>query len=341
MTIPRSWDPIEAQRSPDQIAEVAEPNATDGRFKAGAFMLFFAWLVICFSLRHSLHHYKPRNRGAFNSSVGFFRYTPVKFLLTIPLAFLMVAYSAAIAWDFSMSPLNVTGSLPFIYGLGWAPIALIFLIYEVSGYIYPNEDKELIRQRRVRGAEIDAELGYTKKPHWWSRLNGDHNLNVHDAIAKNVREVGGGAATQRNVESYIEMGTLPTRTGSIHKDSEGSFPARQGGIRKDVQMGTFPLRQASLRREERLSKSSTPEAVKIGASVLFPTTSGASNSTSPFLDPFSDDKQKLDSTDQGRPGGGNVTDSPRGGAASERSTSTASGTTLNSPPQQIRSMLDV
>jgi hypothetical protein len=339
MTIPRSWNPIEEQRSPEQTAIVAEPNSTDGRFKAGAFMLFLAWCVICFSLRHSLHHYKPRNRGAFNSTVGFFRYTPVKFLLTVPLAFLIVAYSAALAWDFSMSPLNVNGSIPFIYGLGWTPIALIFFIYEVFGYIYPNEDKELIRQRRVRGAEIDAELGYTKKPHWWSRLHGDHNLNVHEVLAKNVREVGGGAATQRNVEGYIEMGTLPTRTGSIRKDSEGTtFPTRQGGIRRDVDMGSFPLRQASLRREDRLSKSSTPEAVRVGASLLFPTTS--SEPLSPFSDPFSDGKPRQDSADRGRLGG-SMTDSTRGGPASERSTSTASGTTLNGPPQKIRSMLDI
>jgi hypothetical protein len=237
-----------------------------------------------------------------------------------------------------MSPLNVNGSIPFIYGLGWAPIALIFFVYEVCGYIYPNEDKELIRQRRVRGAEIDAELGYTKKPHWWSRLNGDHNLNVHEAIAKNVREVGGGAATQRNVEGYIEMGTLPTKAGSIRKDSDATFPARQGGLRRDVEMGSFSLRQASLRREERVSKSSAPEAVRIGASLLFPTTS--TEPLSPFSDPFSDDKPRQNSADRGRVGG-SMSDSTRGGAASERSTSTASGTTLNGPPQKIRSMLDI
>jgi Protein of unknown function (DUF2434) len=340
MTIPRSWDPIEAQRSPDQTATVAEPNSTDGRFKAGAIVLFLAWLVICFSLRHSLHHYKPRNRGAFNSSVGFFRYTPVKFLLTIPLAFLMVVYSAVLAWDFSMSPLNVNGSIPFIYGLGWAPIALIFFIYEVAGYIDPNEDKELIRQRRIRGAEIDAELGYTKKPQWWSLLHNDHNLNVHEAIAKNVREVGGGAATEGNAEGYIEMGTLPARQGSIRKDTERTFPARRGGIRKDVEMGSFTLRQANLRREERLSKSLTPEEVKIAASLLLRTTSGASEPFSPFSDLFSDTKPRQDSTDRGRLGS-SMADSSRGGAASERSTSTTSGTTLNGPPQQIRSMLDI
>jgi hypothetical protein len=332
MTVPRSWNEIEEQRSPDQTAEVAEPNSTDGRFKAGAFMLFLAWLVICFSLRHSLHHYKPRNRGAFNSTLGFLRYTPLKLLLTIPLAFVVVAYSGALAFDFTMSPLNVNGSIPFIYGLGWAPIALIFFIYEVAGYIDPNEDKELIRQRRVRGAEIDAEMGYTKKPHWWSRLHGDNDLSVNAAIAKNVREVGGGAGTLEDLDGSIEMGTLPKKT-------PGRTSGRTPSMRKDVELGSFAARQAFQRREERLSKSLTPEAVKVGTSLLFPTTSG--EPLSPFSDRPSDEKSMQGSTDRGRPGGSSMTDSTRGGVTSERSTSTASGTTLNGPPQQIRSMLDV
>lgn len=337
MTIPRDWDPIEAQRSPDQTTEVAKPNATDNRFKAGAFLLFFAWLVICFSLCHSLHHYKPRNRGALNSILGFLRYTPIKLLLTIPLAFVIVAYSGALAFDFNMSPLNVKGNIPFIYGLGWTPIALIFFIYEVAGYIDPNEDKELIRQRRVRGAEIDAEMGYTKKPHWWSRLHGDHNLTVQNAIAKNVREVNGLGFTQENVEGGIEMGTLPHRTPNIRKGGAGT--KRMPSVRKDVELGSLAARQAFARREDRLSKSLTPEAVKVGASLLLPTTSGESQS--PFSDQFSDEKLRLGSIDRERAGGSSMTDSTTGGAPSERSTSTASGTTLNGPPQQIRSMLDV
>jgi hypothetical protein len=337
MTIPRAWDPIEGQRSPDQTAEEAEPNATDSRFKAGAFMLFFAWLVICFSLRHSIHHYKPRNRGAFNSTLGFLRYAPIKLLLTISLAFVIVAYSGALAFDFNMSPLNVKGNVPFIYGLGWAPIALIFLIYEIAGYIEPNEDKELIRQRRVRGAEIDAELGLTKKPHWWSRLHGDHDLSVQDAITKNVREVNGRGFTQENVESGIEMGTLPTRTPSVRKNGVGT--KRTPSIRKDVELGSLAARQAFARREERLSKSLTPEVVKIGTSLLFQTTSGESQT--PLSDSFLDKKSRQGSTDRGRAGGSSMTDSTKGEVSSQRSASTASGTTLNGPPQQIRSMLDI
>jgi hypothetical protein len=238
--------------------------------------------------------------------MGFFRYTPVKFLLTIPLALVVVAYEAYIAFTWSKSPLNAHGDIVYIYGWGWAPIALIVLIYEIAGYIDPNEDRDLIRQRRIRGAGIDAEMGYTKKPHWWSRLHGDVNLNVHDAIAKNVREVGGGTATSRNIE-------------------------------RDIEMGNLPARQASTRKEDRFSKSQSPDAVRIGAQLLFPTRSG----TSALLDPFSDSKSTEESPDRGRAGSTVASSTTRDGALSERSNSTASGITLNAPPQKIRSMLDV
>jgi hypothetical protein len=304
MTVPRSWNPIEEQRSPEQTAAVAKPNATDGRFKAGAFLLFCAWLVICFSLRHSLHWYKPRNRGSLNSFIGVFRYTPVKFILIIPLTLVMIAYSALAVFDFSLSPLNIHGNIAFIYGLGWTPIALIILIFEIAGYIDPNEDKELIRQRRIRGAEIDAEMGYTKKPHWWSRLHDNHNLSVQAAIAKNVREVGGGAATARGVERNIEMDILA--------------------------------------RKENESKSQTPEAVRIGASLLFPTRTETTPLANPFSSPYSDARLPGESRGRGRAGADDLSSTTtRRPAESERSNSTASGTTLNGPPQQIRSMLDI
>lgn len=323
MAIPRGWTALEDQRSPDQTASIAEPMATDARFKVAAFLLFFAWLVILFSLRHSIHYYKPNNRGLFNRAVGIIRYTPVRFLLTIPLCLAMVGYEAAVAFDFSISPLNINGNSGWIYGLGWAPIALIFVIQEISGYLQPNEDRELIRQRRVRGAEIDSEMGYVAKPHWWRRLNGDHNLNVHEAIAKNVREVGGGAATHRNLGRSIELGNMQPKIGNQPRNAD-----------KHVASDNTPAWRASQRREDRISKSETPEAVKVAARLLFPTPSGASERSDPFADVEPEERGRLVARDI-------ASSTTRAGGTSERSRSTASATTLNGPPQQIRSMLDI
>jgi hypothetical protein len=238
MIVPRAWGAIEKQRDPDQARLIAEPMATDARFKTAAFLLFCSWLTTVFSLWHSIKHYKCRNPGLFNRAIGFVQYAPKKFLLVLPLSLIMIGYEAACSFDFSISPLNLDTNLGLMYGLGWSPIALLFIVYEVAGYMEPNEDRELIRQRRIRSAEIDQELGIVKKPHWWSRLNGDNrSISVGDEIARNVSEVGGGPATARNLERNIEMGNMPVskrldvdkpsaNADAVHIAAKLLFPAR-------------------------------------------------------------------------------------------------------------------
>ncbi|KAJ5054837.1 uncharacterized protein L3040_001100 [Drepanopeziza brunnea f. sp. 'multigermtubi'] len=217
MAVPRSWTPIEFQRDPEQQHSEAEPLATDTRFKLAAFLLLGSWLTTVFSLWHSINHYKPRKQGIVNRGLSIFRYTPFKFLLTLPLSLVMIGYEIVCAFDFAISPLKVGSHTAYMYGLGWAPIAATILVYEVAGYLDPNEDRELIRQRRIRAAQIDAEVGITKKPRWWSRLHGDNRaVNVQDAVARNVAEIGGGRATMANVQINLELGNMPVsqRQGS-------------------------------------------------------------------------------------------------------------------------------
>ncbi len=109
LVVPRNWTPIELQRSPEQTLEQAAPTATDGRFKAAAICLFICWLTAVVSMRHSILHYRERNRGLINRAVGLVRYTPVRFVLLMPLSLAMVAYQALSAWDFRWSPLNLQG----------------------------------------------------------------------------------------------------------------------------------------------------------------------------------------------------------------------------------------
>jgi len=238
MIIPRPWGAIELQRDSEQTKQFAEPTATDTRFKLAALFLFVSWLTTVFSLWHSIKHYKPRNRGTFNRAIGLIRYLPPRLLLTLPLSLVMIGYEAACAFEFSISPLKVDTNLGFMYGLGWGPIALIIIVQEIHGYIVPNDDRELIRQRRVRGAEADQEMGITNKPHWWSRMNTNNRpMNMQDSIARNVLEIRGGRATTGNLERSIEMGSMPASKRDSNKPAPDIamraaanllFPARTG-----------------------------------------------------------------------------------------------------------------
>jgi hypothetical protein len=303
MIVPRSWSAIEKQRSPEQSRLIAQPSATDIRFKVAAFLLFGSWLTTVFSLQHSIKHYKIRNRGLFNLMVGVIRYMPAKFLLMIPLSLVMIGYEAAIAFNFSISPLNINTNLGIMYGLGWGVIAAIVVIQEISGYLNPNEDRELIRQRRVRGAEIDQEMGIQKKPHWWSRLNGpNQELNVHAQIIKNVREIGGGSATARNVERNIEMRIMSKQQDNNKPVEDLETVHRAANLQ-------FPAHIMQEETQERFTDR--PDSVR-----------GRS-----FLNTKDNEQSQVERH--------NFID------RSESKSSSASGATLGAQPQQIRSMLDI
>ena len=255
MIVPRSWSNIEKQRDPQQTAQFAEPTATDIRWKLAAFFLFGGWLTTVFSLYHSIKHYKPRNRVSLKRPFGMIRHAPSKFLLTLPISLVMVGYEAACSFKFSISSLNVHPTLSIMYGLGWGSIALVILIYEIYGYVDPNEDRVLIQQRRIRGAEIDQEIGITTKPQWWRHLKGDNReLNVHDAIARNVNEIGGGRVTTQNMERTIEMGNMP-----LSKQRESTYPVG------DLDSGKMAVNLLSLVAEPSDGNDSAGTGVTLGA----------------------------------------------------------------------------
>lgn len=154
MVLPRSWGTIELQRDSEQSRLRAEPAATDTRFKIAAFMLLGAWLTIAFSLYHG---------GRFSQT--FTLIVPTKFALALGLSLVMICYEIAYSFYFWMSPMNIYGDLCMMYGLGWGSISLIFVVFEIYGYLEPNEDRALIRQRRLRNTSLDQELRTTTMNH--------------------------------------------------------------------------------------------------------------------------------------------------------------------------------
>ncbi|KAA8634936.1 hypothetical protein SMACR_07578 [Sordaria macrospora] len=325
IVVPRSWGKIEHQRYPEQIITDAEPTATDNRFKSAPFFLFAAWLLTVFSLWHSIKHYCPRNRGIINRTIGLFKFTPTRFMLIIPLAFIVPLFQAMVAWNFDWSPLNVKGKPEAIYPGGYAPALLIVIIQGIYGLLSPNEDRELIRQRRERGQTLDAELGIQRKPAWWRRVQGaggGPNETMRDKIMRNVREIGGGGPTARNVKEAIHTRAAessPNGPTSPQEDMEMvSIPSPQHvvGVTGPIAAGDF----ASARQTAgRYVGVMTPSATSRQAELMM---DGPPGTVPP--PPYTD-----------RP--------PLGTGETGRNHSVASSTSpsINSPPVQVRSMLDV
>jgi len=336
LVVPRNWGQLEMQRDPDQTRLIAEPMATDSRFKAAAFCLFICWLIVATSLRHSIKHYKPRNRGLFNRATGIIRFTPLRFILLLPLALAMVAYQALCSWVFEYSILRYQGNHLAMFLGGYGPSLLMLIVQLIAGALNPNEDRELMRQRRIRGQQVDQELGLTKKPAWWKRLNGDYNPEerMRDRIARNVREIGGGRATARNIDRSIDTRAREAEAAeavemsSIHRTNSHAGSTAAG-----------PRTAAATAYSGKSERRRTERTMQTATELLFPGGAGASVDRRAEL--------MLDGPpppypERGRPRQheGGVAGSVRP-STTERTPSTGTTNSITAPPQQIRSMLDV
>lgn len=337
LIVPRNWGNIELQRSPEQTVEKALPSATDGRFKAATFCLFVCWLTTAVLLWHSIRHYEDRNRGLFNRLIGGLGYIPFRFVLIMPIALGVVAYQGLSAWEFDLSPQKIGTNLVAMYVGGYVPSLLILFIQIISGFTRQNEDLALIQQRRKREEAVDAELGLVRKPGWWARLNGDLSAGtMRDRILRNVREVGGGRATARNVEAAIEtrIREREATEGAVGNDgviemndlrpTNSAASSTRGGGKRDTAPPpyspgpTIYAGRSEARRSER--------TMQMVASVLFPSTSPQGPSPSAPVEPTNSVR-------------GRGSHGPTQGEG-DRSRSTG-GVSMTAPSQQVRSMLDV
>ncbi|KAL1890722.1 hypothetical protein Sste5346_008046 [Sporothrix stenoceras] len=345
LVVPRSWGNIEKQRSPEQIVDIAAPNATDARFKTAAFLLLAAWIITVVSLRHSIKHYLPRNRGVFNRAVGVISSTPPRLAVLLFLSLAMIAYQALCAWEFQWSVLKVDGDRLPIYLGGYTPPLLILIVQNIYGLLVFNEDRQLIHQRRQRGAEQDRELGIVHKPAWWRRINGDYiptNESMRDRIARNVREVGGGAATTRGIDNAMDQRAL-----ELEELERARQRARENG--EPIEMG--PISRTTTAASSVYGSSRPPvfenyggksdrrrgeRTMAVVASMLFP---GESSAPTP-------DERREELFQEGPPP--YADNEPNRGRSRQQSTqhstrtnSTGTLVSVSGPAQQVRSMLDL
>ena len=339
MIVPRSWGRIEKQRDDAQTDRYAAPTATGIRPKIAAFFLLASWLITVGSLRHSIKNYMPRNRGIVNRLIGFVGATPPRFVLLLIFSLAMIAYQALCAWEFQWSVLKVKGDRAAIYLGGYLPSLLILLVQIVYGWISPNEDRELIRQRRERGVETDRDLGLVKKPAWWRRLNPDYvagGESMRDRIARNVNEIGGGRATTRGIDTSLANRAYEVEAQQNQGLEMNSLArtASNATARSGYGAGVESYNGKSDRRR-------TEHTMAVAAGMLFPSEAATPTAAERRLElmvdgpppPYnpSGDSQARGRSRQGgdRPG------------SNERSTSTGTTGSLSGAPQQVKSMLDV
>ncbi|KAM3463616.1 hypothetical protein MY5147_009638 [Beauveria neobassiana] len=71
----------------------------------------------------------------------------------------LIVYQIFMSFNWELSLMRFHGVIPVQFGWGFGPSLAIMLVQIIYGYASPNEDKDLIRQRRERGEIIDRELG--------------------------------------------------------------------------------------------------------------------------------------------------------------------------------------
>lgn len=166
LAVPRKWDRVELQRSPQQQALQAKPFATDTRFKAASFMGLVAIMVICYSLEHSMYRYIPRplsSRGIGKRALFYIQGAPPQFLIAITLLTVKIGYDIASAFSFSISPLRYMVNPGWIYGLGYTPVLLLITLFNICALCQTNEDKALIFQRTELESAFASEVGASRR----------------------------------------------------------------------------------------------------------------------------------------------------------------------------------
>jgi hypothetical protein len=221
MSVPRSWSRLTSQGGVVQQMAVAEPMATDGRFKSSAILLCVSLLVILANIRHILYYYKPRRYGPFSLIPSVVHYLPAHFFINVILIAIYLAYLVASTWKFDISLMKYNASPSWGFCFGYAPCLLIIVVFNAWGFTEENEDKQLMRQRVERGLAADAEIGHVRKPGWWSKARGAPVVRV----AGNSDEAPPAAERKGDVE----LGDVPPAESGARAGETGGHAARPAG----------------------------------------------------------------------------------------------------------------
>ncbi|PWY79245.1 hypothetical protein BO70DRAFT_371889 [Aspergillus heteromorphus CBS 117.55] len=203
LTVPRSWSPIEMQRSPEQQNLEAKPAATDVRWRTAGFVAMGGVLVICYSLEHSIYRYRARPTSTLGQLMFYLNAAPSQFLVAIALLGVRIGYSIAAAFDWTVSPLKYGVDSGWIYGLGYTPPLILLILFNTCGLCELNEDKALIAQRGDFENAVADNIGVgQRKPSWWKK---------GQSFVREISDQRRHRSTQgeeNDMNSYVEMGII-------------------------------------------------------------------------------------------------------------------------------------
>lgn len=234
--------------------------------------------------------------------------------MAIMVILVRIGYGIAQAFDFTISVLKYNTNPIWPYILGYLPCILVLLIFNVWGFIDKNEDKELIRQRVERGQAADRELGYKRKPNWWSKSGGDHHLDDMSRLR--------GLVASENIHSNAANGDAPQIRGDRHM-STGWSDMEMGVMRSPTTPGYN--REAPPRYAD---ATKTPSYGAESDGSLTPGDRGRPISSMLYPDSLASPTERASWMGRGHSPGG------------QSQASAATGTTLANP-QQVKSMLDI
>ena len=184
--------------------------------------------------------------------------------MVITILAVRIGYTIASSFEWSISPLKYDVNSGWIFGLGYAPALLMIVVFNIYGYIEPNEDQVLIAQRAERDQVADSELGIgPKKPNWWKTLRPDYRsptLDENGRLRSLAAEIGGGRPTQRKIQNYIQLGTMRTHyLDDCDTEESAGHGAKVSGSSGNTRTGNIipPANRHSSGTESIMTRSSS------------------------------------------------------------------------------------
>lgn len=219
--------------------QVAKPVATDGRFKGGGIMLCISWIILVYCAHHNLYYYRlrthpadPMPKRSIIDVATVIRHLPIRYTLALLVIPVYIAYTIAEAFVFDISVMKYDVAVVWPFALGYTPCVIVLFLFNIWGFIEPNEDKEIIRQRFERGQAADAEIGITKKPSWWSKARGDSHLDDLTQLREMVAETNINSNKRQSRSSIMSTANRKsTAAGAVEMDNLHSQTSSTGTAR--------------------------------------------------------------------------------------------------------------